>query len=117
MSKNDGGNDDVGLIIVIIVVVLILAIVIIIIVIICYWKYRSMNVTVTVYSTCILLCIAIVIINISDLIAIYTVQAELLANITFGSLLKKRCWWDFELAFMSTVCRDHACSINGPIMV
>ena len=30
---------------------------------------------------------------------------------------QKRCWWDFKLAALSTVCREtHACSINGSIM-
>ena len=52
VSRNDGGNDDVGLIIGIIVVVLILATVIIILGVY-YWRFKStyVYVTVTVYST------------------------------------------------------------------
>ena len=51
MSKNDGGNDDVGIIIGIIVA---LAAVILAIGGVYYWRFKSMHVTVTVYSTHIL---------------------------------------------------------------
>ena len=47
-----------------------------------------------------------------------TIQAEILANIIFGDLLRKCCWQDLKLADFSSVWRKtHACSINRSIMV
>ena len=36
-------------------------------------------------------------------INVYTVQAEILGNIIFSSLLRKHCWRDFKLVDLITV--------------
>ena len=51
MSRNDGGNDDVGIIIGIIVALAAVIIIILAIGGVYYWRSKSMYVTVTVYST------------------------------------------------------------------
>ena len=50
-------------------------------------------------------------------VQLVTVEAEILVNIIFGGLLRKRYWWDFKLADIVIVWKKaHACSINGLMM-